>query len=235
MGVLPWGHLRGSESHRVWVESGPLSQHGFLSCPASPPVAPLQGLGPLGPLPALELSATIGSKPQPLPLGAVLTLERGSWSPHNTFWVIQGIQRVSGGGDSSPTARGLSEGSSRLRRTCRSDSLKRPQALTTSTQGSLLDRRCVTSRIWSKESGKLLFRGVSFPSSPDFFEEPGVPGDWEAISEPSLATNGGATRPRPHLGTHAPSLRPAISLPPLTPQHGLLPGKWASSFWAQKE
>lgn len=222
-------------SHRVWVESGPLSHDDFLRCPASPPAAPLQALGPLGPLPALELSPTIGSKPQPLPLGAALTLERGSWSPHNAFWVIQGIQRVSGGGDSSPTARGFSEGSSRLRRACKSDSRKRPQALTTSTQGRLLGRRCVTSRMWSKESGKLLFWGVSFPSSLDFFEELGVPEDWEAISEPGLATNGGATRPRPHLGTHAPSLSPAISLPPLTPQHGLLPGTWASSFWAQEE
>ena len=55
-----------TESHRVWVESGPLSQDDFLSCPASPPAAPLQALGPLGPLPALELSPTIGSKPQPL-------------------------------------------------------------------------------------------------------------------------------------------------------------------------
>lgn len=111
-------------------------------------------------------------------------------------------------------------GSSRPRRAFKSDSLKRPQALSMSTQGSLLGWGSITSLMWSKESGKLLFWGVSFPSVLGFFEEPGVPGDWEAISEPGLATNGGATRPCPHLGAHAPSLSPAISLPPRAPHNG---------------
>ena len=217
LGVSPWRHLGGSAgAHRVWV--------GWATLPTR--CAWGRGLGPglasqvapsQVPLPALELSPPVGNKPHPLPLGAVLTLERGSWSPQNA--AFSGIQCFSGGGKSLPTARGLSEGSSRPRRASKSESLKRPQALTRATQGSL-QGRCAPSRMWSEDSCTLLLWSAVFPSWSRAFAELGTPGGWEAISEPGLTTNGGAARPRPRLGTHAPFLRPDISLLPLNAQHG---------------
>ena len=156
-------------------------------------------MGPLG----RPVLSTRGNSHRPLPPGAVLTLERGSWSPQNVFL---GIRRFLGSGTSKVTAKGLRESSRRARRVSEIVILKRPQALITVNQGRLPDQY-VPPPPGNKGGCMPPLRGAVFPRSSAAFAKLRPHGGWEAISEPGLAANGGAARPppRPALETNAPA------------------------------